>query len=178
MENIRGKEFFVICIILIVILTINRVFKFYKYKRKLKAGSIELIKLDKYKSFSYITFFVAIFMLVLLYQSFFGNGFKEGIYQLFMMIAFLIMLINAFIQPQNYLIISSQGFSNYFLGKQVSWDKVESITIVRQDIFITVNKKIFKLAFANQSDLNHLLVRIKSFRTDLYDRYLMNLNIA
>ena len=166
MENIWAKEFFVICIILIVILTIYRVFSFYRFKKNLIAGSIELFKLEKYKRFSYMAFIVAFIMLVPVYQAFFGNGFKDG-FQLFFMFAFLIMLINAFIQPQNYLIISSQGFSNYYSGKRVSWEKIDSITIVHQDLFITVNKKIFKLAFGDRSQLNHLLVRIKSFRPDL-----------
>jgi hypothetical protein len=178
MKNIWGKEFFIICTILIVILTIYRVFSFYRFKQKLKTGSIELIKLENYRLFSYSNLFVAICMLVILYQSFFGKGFKEGIYQSFYMIAFIIMLINTFIQPQNYVIISSQGFRKSYFRKLFSWDKIESIVVVRQDIFITVNKKISKLAIDDRSELNHFLVRIKSFRPDLYDKYLMNLNIS
>jgi hypothetical protein len=171
MENIRAKVFIIIYAIVVLILMIFRVYRFYKFRKSLKAKSIELIKLEKYQSISYLLLITSFCMLVPVYFSV-----NEG--QLFFILIFLVFLIDAFTQPQNYFIINSQGFRKSYFRKLVSWDKIESMAVVRQEIFMTVNNKVAKLAFGDRSELNHLLVRMKNFRPDLYDKYLMNLNIS
>lgn len=180
MEYIRSKEFFLICAILIAILVIYRVFSFYAYKRKLKVKSIELIKLENYKRFSYLFLFAAFCMLVPLYLTFFWNGYNEIMLptRICWILLFFVQLTAVFINPQNYIIIAPKGFRKSYLGRLVLWDKIESIAVIHNEIFITVNKKVSAYTIGDRSDLNHLLVRIKSFRPDLYDNFLMNLNIT
>jgi|GEM_PF-2458864 len=174
------KYFYIICIILTLALMFFKVFAYWRFRRKLNANLVGLIRLVGYKNFSSAYLFTALCMLFCLYFSLKGNGFGENqlLTSSFWALAFVFHLINAFIEPQNYFLMNEQGFRKSYISKLTHWEKVDELDVKERGLFIVAGKKLDFFAFDSRSGINHFMVELKKFQPELYQKYLMNLNNA
>lgn len=174
------KHFYIFGIILILVFMLFKVFVYWRFRRKIKANLVELIRLEGYKKFSQAYLFTAFCMLFCLYFSFWGNRSEETLIfeRLFWALAFIFHFINTFIEPQNYFLMNEQGFKRFYIRKWIQWEKVGNLEVKERGLIIVTAKKQHFLAFDDRSAINHFIVELKRFRPELYHRYLINLNNA
>jgi hypothetical protein len=172
--------FYISGIILILVLMFFKVFTYWRFRRKLNANLIVLIRLEGYKNFSYAYLFTAFCMLMCLFFSSRGNKLEGNqiFVSLFWAVAFAFQLINAFIEPQNYFLMNEQGFKKLYMRKWNHWGIVDKLDVKEKKLFIVTGKKIYFLAFGDRSGINHFMVELKRFQPELYQKYLMNLSKA
>lgn len=173
-------HFYIFGIILILVFMLFKVFVYWRFRRKIKANLIELIRLEGYKNFSQAYLFTAFCMLVCLYFSYRGNGFGENeiLTSSFWALAFVFHFINTFIEPQNYFLMNEQGFKRFYIRKWIQWEKVGNLEVKERGLIIATAKKQHFLAFDDRSAINHFIVGLKRFRPELYQKYLLNLSNA
>lgn len=174
------EHFYTFCIILTLVIMSFKIYSYWRFRRKLNAKLIELIRLEGYKEFKYLNLFTASCMLFCLYFTLKGSRLEENqiLMSLFWALAFVFHLINTFIEPQNYFLINEQGFKKSYISRWTHWENIEKVNVKEKKLFINTGKKRYFLAFSDRSAINHFIVGLKRFHPELYQKYLINLSNA
>lgn len=177
------KQVYIICTILLSILMVYRVLTFIRFRRNLKAKSIDLIKLRYYRRFSFANLFVSFCFLACMYFTYSSRKTEEDWYAhlTFWIFLFFAQLTTLFTQSQDCIIINLKGFKRIYGGRLILWEKVEKMEISNCNSLnfkIVTRKRAYIFGFSERSDINNFLVRLKRFRPDIYDKYINNLSYA